>query len=224
VDLGLRNRFAAWMLEALEDPRAESRIAGLVAFARHADASGFASGLCGEDEERLAVAEGFERGCGGIRLRPDLLADLPAIRWRAERFAEALRAARAACEAPPHAAPRLGWTLCAAAALFDARLFFEVHELLEPPWKDAEGPFRTFLQGLIQVAVGFHHHAAGNLRGAIGLLVEGSAKLRPFAPEAHGIEVGGLLRAIDAFVARLRGADPPRDLEPPRLVFRARGS
>lgn len=224
VNLRLRNRFAAWILEALEDPGAGSRIEALAAFARHADDGGFANGLGVADEEVLAAAEEFERAGGGIRLRTELLADLPEIRRRAKRFADALRATRAGCGAPLRGVASLEWTLCAAAALFDARLFFEVHELLEEPWEAAEGAPRTFLQGLIQIAVGFHHHAAGNTRGAIGLLVQGSAKLRPFAPEAHGIDIGGLLVAVDGFVTRLRGADPPGDLAPPRLVFRQRGS
>ena len=41
-----------------------------------------------------------------------------------------------------------------AAALFDAGLYFEVHEVLEPHWMAADGPEREALQGLIQIAVG----------------------------------------------------------------------
>jgi hypothetical protein len=87
--------------------------------------------------------------------------------------------------------PSLDTTLDEAAELFDAGLFFEVHELLEPCWMRAEGEEREALQGLIQVAVGFHHLANGNQEGARSLLDEGSAKLlgrtlegrdlRPFA-------------------------------------------
>jgi uncharacterized protein len=72
----------------------------------------------------------------------------------------------------------LGRTLDHAAALFDAGLFFEVHELLEPTWTAAAGAEREALQGLIQVAVGYHHLANGNLRGARALLDEGGARLR----------------------------------------------
>ena len=49
-----------------------------------------------------------------------------------------------------------------AALLFDGRLYFEVHELLEPYWLRAAGRERETLQGLIQVAVGFHHLSNGN--------------------------------------------------------------
>lgn len=64
-----------------------------------------------------------------------------------------------------------------AAALFDARLDFEVHELLEPFWVRAVEPAKRALQGLIQVAVGYHHLATGNISGARVLLAEGSARL-----------------------------------------------
>ena len=73
--------------------------------------------------------------------------------------------------------PSLGAALDQAADLFDAGLYFEVHELLEPYWMRAGGGEREILQGLIQVAAGFHHLANGNLKGARSLLDEGSAKL-----------------------------------------------
>ena len=68
--------------------------------------------------------------------------------------------------------------LDAAAALFDAHLYFEVHELLEPSWRDARGNDREALQGLIQVAVGYQHLANGNFAGARALLDEGRGRLR----------------------------------------------
>ncbi|MGH7898948.1 MAG: DUF309 domain-containing protein, partial [Candidatus Binatia bacterium] len=155
-----------------------------------------------------------------VELREDLLGDLAELRWRAERFAAALSACRGACgpglarwrsasaRAPvgPPDAKEVAWSVCAAAALFNAELFFEVHELLEPPWGRAEGPLRSFLQGLIQIAVGLHHRSTGNHRGALSLLADGNAKLRPFVPEAWRVELGSLCSAVDAIVARLREA------------------
>ncbi|OLD37556.1 MAG: hypothetical protein AUI57_10495 [Candidatus Rokubacteria bacterium 13_1_40CM_2_68_8] len=68
--------------------------------------------------------------------------------------------------------------LDAAATLFDAHLYFEVHELLEPSWRDARGDDREALQGLIQVAVGYQHLANANFAGARALLDEGRGRLR----------------------------------------------
>lgn len=100
-----------------------------------------------------------------------------------DRWADPLAArARVACAALADR-PLLGpdadlcQTLAAAAALFDAGLYFEVHEVLEPRWIAAGGEEREALQGLIQVAVAWQHLANGNPAGARSLLLEGGARL-----------------------------------------------
>jgi len=104
---------------------------------------------------------------------------------------------------------RLDRALAQAALLFDARFYFEVHEALEPYWLRAAGGDREALQGLIQIAAGFHHLSNGNSAGARALLHDGPGKLL-------GRAIGGL--ALDPFakavisildeVMRL-GADAP---------------
>src|SRR4029453_12825344 len=64
-----------------------------------------------------------------------------------------------------------------AVALWNERLFFEVHEVLEAVWQRETGDRRQALQGLIQVAVAYHHLAHGNPRGARTLLREGRVRL-----------------------------------------------
>jgi Domain of unknown function (DUF309) len=105
-------------------------------------------------------------------LEPDDLDCRPLVRQRALSAAHAL-AARSTARMGSRAD-----VLAAAAALFDAHLYFEVHELLEPSWRDAEGAERDALQGLIQVAVGYQHLANGNFAGARALLDEGGRRLR----------------------------------------------
>jgi predicted metal-dependent hydrolase len=46
--------------------------------------------------------------------------------------------------------------------LFEARRFFDAHEVWEDAWRIESGEVRRALQGLIQVAAGFH---AGLVRG-----------------------------------------------------------
>src|SRR5262249_27681220 len=96
-----------------------------------------------------------------------------------------------------------------AAALANHGLFFEVHELLEPVWFRAPEPERTALQGLIQVAVAFHHLENENRDGARSLLALGVAKLAgagsalPLSP----LEWLDELRPVLAALAR--GEAPP---------------
>lgn len=62
--------------------------------------------------------------------------------------------------------------------LFNQREFFECHEVLEDLWRPlSSGSEKTFLQGVLQVGVGFHHWQNGNLTGAKNLLEAGCEKL-----------------------------------------------
>ena len=94
--------------------------------------------------------------------------------------------------------------LAFAAALFDAGLYFEVHEVLEPHWVRAgDAAERDVLQGLIQVAVGYQHFADGNVAGARSLLEQGGGRLHgrrvfgvDFDPLArHAVTAAGALPA-----------------------------
>jgi len=91
--------------------------------------------------------------------------------------------------------------LDAAAALFDAHLYFEVHELLEPAWREAEGPERDALQGLIQVAVGYQHLANRNFAGARALLDEGRQRIE--GRTLDGLELDAFGRGVRRSLDRL---------------------
>ena len=133
----------------------------------------------------------------------------------AQRVRRALDARRQLRRRRARPATPLAATLRRAAALFDARLYFEVHEELEIPWRDATGDTRRALQGLVQLAVGLHHDQAGNRESMRRLFASGRAKLEPYLPRWHGVDVAALLREVDAYeTARERGRAPVA----PRLV------
>jgi hypothetical protein len=102
-------------------------------------------------------------------------------RDRARRFAAALGWLRAE--------DGLGDVLRAARAAWDAGLFFEVHELLEPEWLRASGPRKTALQGLILAGAGLHHLVGANRAGATGLLRDAARKLTE-SPRLESFELG----------------------------------
>src|SRR5579863_1708504 len=54
--------------------------------------------------------------------------------------------------------------------LFNAREFYEAHEVWEDVWRESHGLEKKFLQGLIQAAVALHHHSTGNVVGACSLM------------------------------------------------------
>ncbi len=57
-------------------------------------------------------------------------------------------------------------------ALFNSAHFFDAHEALEYVWREAprHSHRRRHLQGLVQLAVAFHHQSSGNLVGARSVL------------------------------------------------------
>lgn len=63
--------------------------------------------------------------------------------------------------------------------LFNAHRFFDAHEVLEDVWRTAppDQPTRLHLQGLVQMAVAFHHWSSGNAVGAHSVLKRGLRNL-----------------------------------------------
>ncbi len=96
-------------------------------------------------------------------------------------------------------------------AHFNAREFFEAHEVWEEIWLIEAEPEKTFLQGIIQIAAAFHHYCHENPAGAESLLAAGIVKLSRF-PEAHrGLAIGNLRSAAKQWARILgEGKNPSR--------------
>ena len=183
LPLPLRNRLADLILESLHDAGARKGLEALAAVCARPAA------LAGALWPDAFPADLFEHGPDGLRVKSG---------WRqyeAELAERAVRARRA-LEGRPFDAPDapLDAALAAAAVLFDAGLYFETHEALEPYWMRAEGGDREALQGLIQVAVGFQHLANGNLGGARALLHDGCAKI--LGKRLEGLDLDPFARAV----------------------------
>jgi len=80
--------------------------------------------------------------------------------------------------------------------LFNQRHFFDAHETWEDVWRESKGPEKKFLQGLIQVAVAFHHHSTGNLVGARSLMERARKNLVEYPAEFEGIGVALLCASL----------------------------
>ncbi len=87
---------------------------------------------------------------------------------------------------------------------FNAGRFFECHDTLEDVWHGLRGPARNFLQGLIQVAVGFYHLGNGNQRGAESQLRKGLENLQPYSDLYAGVDLGRLREELRRWVRMLR--------------------
>lgn len=191
LPLPLRNRLADLILEAFHDPRAREGLEAMTTVC--ADPGAFGSGRALPE---AFPSDLFERRAGALTIKSGFGPHQAELCERAGRAWGLLRGR----PLDPRDAP-LDTALAAAAALFDAGLYFEVHELLEPYWIRADGSAREALQGLIQVAVGLHHLAGGNVSGARALLHDGCAKL--IGRRLEGVDLDGFAAEVRRCLARI---------------------
>lgn len=110
----------------------------------------------------------------------------PWVRDRARRFAAACTWIQGeASQDDPLERARAAW---------DAGLFFEVHEIVEPVWLEESGPRRELYQGVIMAGAALHHLSQENLAGARGLLGEAARRLEH---AEHGrLDLRGFARGL----------------------------
>ncbi len=120
---------------------------------------------------------------------------------------------------PPPAAPFAAEEQAAlerGVAQFNDRLFFECHDTLEDLWSGLRGAERDFVQGLIQVAVGFYHLGNGNHAGAVRLFDRGLLRLARYPAHYAGLDGGSLRSAVAVWrEAAAKGGSLPSP--PPRI-------
>jgi predicted metal-dependent hydrolase len=103
-------------------------------------------------------------------------------------------------------------------AHFNAREFFEAHEIWEELWLRTPEPDKTFLQGLIQIAAAFHHYGRGNVRGTKSLLAAGVAKLGGFPGNHRGIALVALRTEAQEWMEILEAQKGPRPERLPQIL------
>jgi len=103
------------------------------------------------------------------------------------------------------AAPGTAAALRRGAALFDQGRFWDAHEAWEEAWLEEDGEVRLFLQGLIQVAAGYHK-ATVQLQpnGCVKLLRSGLDKLDPLSSEFLGVALARFRPEVERTLAEAR--------------------
>jgi hypothetical protein len=186
--------------------RARQRLAGTILSALHEPAA-----------RRLLASLARDAGAASGWLATDEADQRGAV------MARARRANLAVGRSPLHAPPDdLADALESAAILFDAGLFFETHEVLEPHWRQASGDAREVLQALIQIAVGYQHEVNGNSRGARSLLGAGARRLQ--GRRLRGVGMDRFARAVARTAEPARARRPGQDLAVPPFPRGWRGT
>lgn len=82
-------------------------------------------------------------------------------------------------------------------AEFNAGKFYDCHETLERCWQEQgllacpmEDPHREWVQGFIQISVGFYHLERDNVKGALKLFTRGLARIKKFPLITYPLELG----------------------------------
>ncbi len=88
-------------------------------------------------------------------------------------------------------------TVRVAKELFNRRLYFEVHEMLEDVWMGEFGQFREFLQALIQLGAAFYQRENFNQRGYKLLLQNALELLNDYSGLICGINIDLLKQDIN---------------------------
>lgn len=128
----------------------------------------------------------------------DLLPFLAAAGERVRIYAQVVRQAAAQVRAFDRLEP-LHRGVAEAAICFNAGLFFEAHEHLEHHWhRLPPTPTKRFVQGIIQISVGFHHAMRGSYHGAVNQLGKGLAKLAEAPADTLGLDRGRFRRDVEA--------------------------
>jgi phosphate transport system protein len=110
-------------------------------------------------------------------------------------------------------------------AEFNRGHFYECHDTLEDLWAGVRGPSRDFLQGLIQVAVGFYHLGNENPVGARRLFARALQRLEGYPGDYAGVDVAALRSCVVGWQGRLspEGAPGPSAPPAPRLQLLCQG-
>ena len=93
-------------------------------------------------------------------------------------------------------------------ALFNGARFFEAHEVLEDVWRAAPAEEKRFFQGLVQLAVAFHHHSMGNHIGMRSVMERGLRNLDGYPNDFYGIELLPLKHSLHAWREALDNRQP----------------
>jgi hypothetical protein len=111
-----------------------------------------------------------------------------------------------------------GGELLSGIALFNSGRFFDAHEVLEDVWRlvPRDSPSKVHFQGLVQVAVAFHHQTTGNLVGARSVLARALRNLRGADATFPQLDLARLRDQCQHWLAYLGSkgcASHPRDEE-----------
>lgn len=93
-------------------------------------------------------------------------------------------------------------------ALFNQSEFFEAHEVLEDVWRAAPTDQKKYFQGLVQMAVAFHHFSTGNRIGMRSVMERAQRNLEKCPAEFHAVNVELLRKSVAQWLIAFDAGQP----------------
>jgi len=109
---------------------------------------------------------------------------------------------------------------------FNARRYFDAHEVWEEIWLRSSGDAKVLYQMLIQAAVGLYHYERGNARGARGMHANVVDKLERLPSFLMSLDLDDFSRQFRGFFAGLiennEETAPPPEMPRPQIRLLSR--
>ena len=96
---------------------------------------------------------------------------------------------------------------------FENHQFYDAHEYWEDLWSDYRLVDAKFIQGLIQLSVGYFHISNSNKNGARGLLNKCIPKLIDYRPEYRNIDIENILTSVNKTLEYLEKIEDMKDFD-----------
>ena len=96
---------------------------------------------------------------------------------------------------------------------FENHEFYDAHEFWEDLWSDYRLPDAKFIQGLIQLSVGYFHITNNNRNGALGLLKKSINKFELYKPEYRNINIEHILLQINKSIDAINHMEHMKDFD-----------
>ena len=96
---------------------------------------------------------------------------------------------------------------------FNNRLFYDAHEYWEDLWTDYRLKDAKFVQGLIQLSVGYFHITNLNINGACGLLNKCLFKFELYRPRQRDIDIENIIISVEKSLQNLDNINDVSDFD-----------
>ena len=91
--------------------------------------------------------------------------------------------------------------------LFNEKKFYEAHEIWEDLWTEYRQVDDKFIQGLIQLSVGYFHISNTNKRGAVSLFNKSLSKFELFRGIHRNLDVDLIIMSVNEALYNLEQID-----------------